>query len=179
MTSLAPERTEVQANYSITNRFALGTDYVRIPYRSDDAHFGILRANALLYRANRPSSQGNIYAYAGGGVREYAGDENAAFYYGGEADWESRKHYVSFRGQSLRSADRLNFDEFRARVGIAPYVADFESLHTWLIAQGMYETSAESQFTWAPMVRMFYRNVLWETGVSTRGEFLLNTIIHF
>jgi len=179
MTSMAPESTEIQMNYSLSPRFALGGDYVRMMYREDDVYFGIVRANALVYRANRPESQGNIYLYTGTGVREASGDSDAAFFYGGEADWESRKHYVSFKGQSWRSPNRLNFDQFVARAGIAPYVAGFESLHTWLIAQGMYEPWAKNQFTWAPMVRMFYRNVLWETGVSTRGEFLFNTIIHF
>jgi len=179
MSSLAPDRTEIQANYSFTPRLAAGTDYVRIAYREDDVHFGIARMNARVIRVNRPHSQGNVYLYTGMGAREYRGNTEDAFFYGGEADWETRKHYISGRAQALRSPKGMNFEQYTLRAGIAPYVAEFEALHTWLIAQGMYEPDAKNEFTWAPMVRMFYRNVLWETGVSTRGEFLFNTIIHF
>lgn len=96
-----------------------------------------------------------------------------------EADWESRKIYFSGKAQVVGGGNFESIEYFRLRAGFAPYVAEFESLHTWFIMQLENLHPAEHPVTLTPLLRFFYKNVLWEVGASSRGDYLLNFMVHF
>ena len=67
----------------------------------------------------------------------------------------------------------------RYRLGIAPYIAKFKELQVWVIGQLDYMSDMEEQPHFTPMLRFFYRTVLWETGVSLSGVYWFQMMAHF
>jgi hypothetical protein len=114
-----------------------------------------------------------VYGGVGGGSQLAA--EGAV-----EADWETRKLYSSLKATvvGVRGSDTLAMYQLRA--GFAPYIGGFEDLHSWLIAQAQYFPFADQEkLRVGPVVRLFYRNVLTEIGVSARGTWNLNFMVHW
>ena len=66
---------------------------------------------------------------------------------------------------------------YSLRVGHAPYLAEYDELNIWLMLQYMNHPRGLNRHMTTPIVRMFYKNVLWELGVSTDGTFIINFAI--
>lgn len=179
MSNYQGERTDFQVNYSAYRRLALGADVTHIQRNSSDSYYGMGRVNMRLYRRNEMNSQGNVYAYIGTGVHDVDGLQKGAGTAGFQMDWESRQRYVLLAGQSLISSGQKPDQQISARIGAAPYLAEYDGLHSWLMLQAMYESYGIPQFSLTPFIRQFYKNVLWEFGVSLKGQMMFNTIIHF
>jgi hypothetical protein len=150
--------------YSFTNRFSVGVENNRF----DERDFTSLKFNSLLYRHNGDDSQGNLYFH--GGLGELHN-------YGLEADWESRVLYTSWK--HLRYENGKDFSVSQGRIGFSPKKAPFENLQTWFMVQGMILHGVDEKVMITPMLRFFYQNVLWEVGSSTRGEWMLNLMVHY
>jgi hypothetical protein len=177
-----------QLSYSLRPWFSLGVDYAydamtgakAVPPPA--ARQSLLpRANFLLHRWNERDSQANIYLYGGAGAAWRTGDEAHLAGLGGiEADWESRQLYVSARAQALAATGFERQTLWQARAGLAPYLTGFEGLHSWLILQLQVLPEAERErVRVTPLMRFYIQNVLWELGVSARGTWTFNTMIHF
>ena len=95
-----------------------------------------------------------------------------------ETDWESRRYYVSGKYQVIRLSRNEPIDYARFRVGIAPYLADYKELQSWFMVQVERQPEYFQTIQVTPMVRCFYRNVLWELGASTTGNWMLNFMVH-
>ena len=87
----------------------------------------------------------------------------------------------------------------RYRLGMAPYVGGMDELQTWLIVQldarppYYYRSEAEpldlvaarsyalppNLLEVTPLMRFFYKNVLWEMGASIRGQFFTSLMLHY
>ena len=93
-------------------------------------------------------------------------------------DWESRVHYTMFKAKKFiyNGESRHNFI---ARYGFAPFVAGMNELQSWLILQAMYVEDQSKEVIITPMLRFFYKNVLWEIGSSTRGQSYLTLMVHY
>jgi hypothetical protein len=171
-------------NYTYDPKYALG---YRILYdRNTASTFHGAQFNALLKRWNNPDSQANIYWQSAIGLldrqSEYAGNEfQPAGLTGIEADWEDRRFYVSYENR-IRIADDNQWQNFQqsARMGIAPYVAEAGSLHTWLMLQFDHRPEQDDSFTTTPLVRMFYDTYLFEAGYNVDEQApLLNFTTYF
>ena len=66
-----------------------------------------------------------------------------------------------------------------ARVGVAPYIGEFNDLHTWLMVEVGHYPEAENKVTVTPMVRFFKNTHLIEAGISNQGDLLFNWMIQF
>ena len=120
------------------------------------------------------------------------------------ADWESRKIYtagkIAFMGR-VKNFTGLEGD-FNYRIGFAPYVAGMDALQTWFVvmfqASGFGTTTKKYQknsfydvtfetshyalgFNWGitPLLRFFYKNVLWEIGSNLQNDFYLTLMVHY
>jgi len=145
----------------------------------DDAHFYYPRVGLLLKRWNRPNSQGNIYAFGGYGKVDWKNDlarKDSILNYGAQADWEDRRYFIMGKYNRMENSDYLD-DMYMARIGYAPYIAKYSELNAWLMLQFMYHPRDEDKNMLTPMVRMFYKNILWEFGASTNGDWMLNFTI--
>lgn len=172
-----PDYTNNYVMYSLSNNFALGVDHWRFSRDEKNNEMGLLKLNHLLWRHNGEDSQANIYLHGGLGVEDQEFDKKTtrgAYVYGAEADWETRVLYTS--------AKYFQFNEVsmtQGRVGFSPNKQPFDKLQTWFMLQGMHIDDVNETVMITPLVRFFYQNVLWEMGSSTRGEWMLNLMVHY
>ena len=163
--------------YSFTNRLAVGVDHWRFSKDDENNEMGLLKLNHLLWRGNGHDYQANIYLHGGLGIEDQEFNQKrtrGAYLVGAEGDWETRTLYTSFKYYQFKDTSVT-----QARVGISPKIADFNSLQTWFMVQGMVIDDVDETVMITPMLRFFYQNVLWELGSSTRGDWMLNLMVHF
>ncbi len=174
------DSSELQVNYSFTNRFSFGPSIYYKDGESSRATFVIAQLNYLLKRWNELESQANIYASLGVGGRHDSRDADApAGYAALQADYETRRIYTLVAADTLQSPDEVQFNRLRGRLGFAPYLAPIEVLHTWLIAQVEYTPEMEDETNLTPLVRFFYNNYALELGSSIKGDPFVAAMAHF
>ena len=191
MPTFTSDWSDVDINYSLTSRDALGVSEFDRNGRETSANFGIVRYNRLIKRWNEIDSQANIYASVGVGGALTARDDAFAGYAALESDYETRRVYTLFGVESLQSSaqarsrkdnrkeNRVQFNRLRYRAGVAPYTAPFDSLHTWLIVQVDYMPEMEDRVVVTPMLRLFYNNLALEVGIGFNGQPSLGAMAHF
>ena len=64
-------------------------------------------------------------------------------------------------------------------MGIAPYLGDYDDVHSWLMLQVDHITGEGDRISFTPLVRIFKNEYLGEVGISNKGEVLFNLIIRF
>lgn len=168
-----------QLFYSFTNRDAIGVRHLRLAKDRYKNRTNLVQYNRLIHRWNLPRAQANIYGWVGAGTSTgtFAGTQDTVV--GGlQADYETRRIYT------LAKVDVLNHDHAThvattARLGWAPYAADFDELNTWFILQGKRITGFDDKIKLTPLVRLFKGDVLGEFGVSTEGDALFTLMYHF
>ncbi len=175
--NLAPDMNSLRISYTPNPKYSLEVNSTWLQNLNEyrDYTFGF---NYLFKRWLAKESQGNIYGAIHGGY--YKDDRNDGF--AGHAmlmgDWESRKHYSAASAMAFYYNDDVKM-KYSARYGIAPYIAGMNTLQTWLIAQVEYFRANDKNPTFTPMIRFFYKNVLWETGANLKGDFFLTLMVHF
>lgn len=175
-----PDSIDWQAVYSVTSNLAVGVDYARDTMMGQERQFVIPRINWLIHRWNGKDYQANLYVYGGYGVANVPGLTHGTIFAGGEADYETRQVYFSGKGYTLQTSSIPDSTVYQLRAGFAPYVGDFEGLNTWVIGQAQYYPGAAAEeVRVGPVLRFFYRNVLWELGTSLRGTWSFNFMLHF
>jgi hypothetical protein len=158
---------DVQLNYSVTNRYAVGASSYYREGKDSTAEFGIGQFNYLLKRWNELDSQANVNASLGFGGRHDSQHNDAVAGYGAlEADYETRRIYSQVSAETLQSDSNVQFSRYRARAGIAPYKASFDALNTWLVMQVDIMPEMDDSVRVTPMVRLFYNNLVLEAGAS-------------
>lgn len=158
---------DVQVNYSVTNRYAVGASSFYREGKTSTAEFGIGQFNYLIKRWNELDSQANVNASLGFGGRHDSVKDGAPAMYGAlEADYETRRVYSQLSAETLQSDDNIQFSRYRARAGVAPYKADFEALNTWIVMQVDVMPEMDDTVRVTPMVRFLYNNVVLELGAS-------------
>lgn len=169
--------------HSITSQYSLTARYLRLQSSTGEKTFYIPQANFLLKRWNELDSQGNVYLSAGHGLEKSKVNSSFENVTGLalETDWESRKFYVSFREDVLISHKNSsqNVYQSKVRAGFAPYLAEFDEMNAWFILQADTSKKANKDFRLTPFVRFFYKNVLTEFGVSSKGDAQFNLMVHF
>jgi hypothetical protein len=164
-------------SYSPTARDAFG---VRVDYmREDEDWIHTATYNRLLKRWNAPHSQGNMFLMTGLGVAEHRGEVEPAATVGLAADWETRSLYFSYENRYIYGGDVERSFAHKARAGFAPYVGDYDDLHTWLMVQVDHHPSERDNFVVTPLVRLFTQEVLGELGVSHQGDVMVNITFQF
>ena len=180
-----PKMTMSQINYTIHRNIAVATSYVRMENPAGDLSIPALHANILLKRWNALGSQGNLYGLIGAGVNTTSlsstwTDELRGFV-GLQADYETQKIYTAANVIGFPSLNDMNDLPYMARYrfGIAPYVAKYDEFQIWVVGQVEYMPTMQDTPIITPMLRYFYRTVLWETGVSLDGTYWFQMMAHF
>ncbi len=180
MPTYSTDWSDLDVNYSFTNRYSLGASAYYREGRDSKATFGIGKFNYLLKRWNELDSQANLYLSAGVGGRHDSKDDDSFAAYGAiEGDYETRRVYTLFGAESLQSPDGVQFNRLRYRAGVAPYLAPFDALQTWIITQVDYMPEMSDKTTVTPLLRFFYNNYAFEAGVSLDGKLFLGGMAHF
>jgi len=168
------DRSENTLVYS--PKWWLGTGVMHV--QKGDHKWTNLHLGLLLKRWNNWESQGNLYLFGGPGIEQMNGQEKYFTRTGVQADWESRKIYTMIKYTSTIT-DWQNQESYEGRVGFAPFLAGFKDLNIWAILQVDHNPKATQQTEVTPLVRMFYKNVLWELGSSLDNKWLINFMVRF
>ena len=165
--------------YTVTPKLALelNSSYYELYSKNRDYTIGI---NYLFKRWLRDKSQGNLYGslHAGFYHNEINRNLKSVFHAGLMADWESRKLYTAGKVMIKKYETETNY-KFEYRFGFAPYVSGMDQLQTWLIGKLSYYEQISRNIEVTPMLRFFYKNVLWEMGSSFNGGMFLTIMVHY
>ena len=182
MTTNDARANSVMFSYTTDAKTAVG--YTFEYWREDEWQLHAVQVNRLLKRWNFPDAQANIYALGAiGGAYStrgaFDGVWEPAGFVGIEADAEDRRFYVSYEARLYEAGEIDGFFMQKARVGIAPYVADFNETHLWLMLQVDHYPESDDPVEFSAFVRVF-RGYIWaEAGISDTGEPLLNLTYQF
>lgn len=135
--------------------------------------------NTLVKRWNLPDGQGNIFNMTGAGASTYQGETHPSAWTGMLADYETRRIFGSYEAR-LMYADTIETSFWeRARVGVAPYLANYDDLNTWLMFQVDHHPMKDNTFVITPLVRFFYHTNLVEAGYSSNHRAMINWTLQF
>lgn len=185
-----PYMSESWLGYSWSARSAIAARWMRMDGLDETRNQYAIQLNHLLYRHGTPNSQANLYVYGGGGIEQprarmsvAAGTARSELFEqvvgGFEADWETRRHFALLRSEVMSGRNQKPFHRIEARLGISPYEAKYNEMAAWLMVQVQSNPGLVREQAVTPLVRVFYRTVLIETGVSLEGDWLLNLMMHF
>ena len=178
-----PRMTHLQINYTFHRHAAVATSFVRLDLDDEqyDIEAPIVHMNTLVKRWNQLGSQGNIYAITGLGYNFNPEAESQPFAYMGlQIDYETQRIYTALQGFSFVSDINSHIPYgVRYRFGAAPYIADYDELQIWVIAQVDHMSDMSEQPRFTPMLRLFYRTVLWEMGQDLQGRYWFQMMAHF
>lgn len=174
------DMTDTNLSYSLTHRWSMGYQYFRLEDAQGQAdQFNFFKVNHLLKRFNGKNSQANIYLHSGLGHAQNVDFNNRLGWMGGlEADWETRTLFTSLKYLHYGTS-RTDHPVIVGRVGFSPFKADFNSLQSWAMLQVWSDPVTSREVKVTPLLRFFYQNVLWEMGASTKGDMMLNLMVHY
>lgn len=175
-----PQEGRLHFNRSLRSWLAVGASHDRIEQPEGTAQLAYGQANFLVRRWNRPGSQANLYATGGLGAGRLDDGTRLAWQGSLTADWETRDEFLMVMAEHVRLQGARSFNHLMARAGLAPYRAEYDELQAWLMVDAEWRPYFRSErFMVTPLLRFFYRNVLWEMGSSLRGSWMLNLMVHF
>ena len=179
-----PAMTHSQVNYTLHRNLAVGVTHLRYRYLETPLEGSLGQVNALLYRRNRSHSQGNLYLSIGAGAQHDGVEVDGPLFLGGlQADFETDNFYSAIMGTAVGDSQDLQdlsglTTSLRGRVGVLPFSSGFDSLQAWAVVQVDYLAQHPDPLSVTPLMRFFYRNVLWEFGASMDGHPWLQLMVH-
>jgi hypothetical protein len=168
----------VSVDYTVTPRYAVAV-YAKKEAGGDDYFTAGPQLNFLIKRWNLPGGQGNIFNMTGIGVTHDHDDNNFSAWTGFLADYETRRVFFSYEPRVMYAGDIDKSFWQRARVGFAPYKANYDDLNTWLMVQVDHHPMKDDTFVVTPLVRMFYKTTLVEAGYSSNDHIMFNWQLQF
>ena len=164
---------DYRVHYSVTQYRSHGIHYIKIGQKD----YAMIQNNFLLKRWNQLESQGNFYLSVGLGANLKISEETIG-HSGLQADWETRLLYTQVSFDHYKKKDSLSI--LRGRIGLSPYLADFEDIHTWIILQLTHQIQKNRyNKTIMPVVRLFKGNILVELASNFTNDYLLTIMIHY
>lgn len=135
--------------------------------------------NTLIKRWNFEDGQANIFNMTGAGVSRYHGDNEFSAWSSILADYETRRIFTSYEMRLMYAGDIESSVWQRARVGVAPYKANYDDLNTWLMVQVDDHPAKDETVVVTPLVRFFYKTTLLEAGYSSNNHVMINGVLQF
>lgn len=179
MQNNGPIKNSLHIHYSPSYRYSVG--YRGEYYRKSDISLNSLQLNNLVKRWNLPAAQGNFYIKSAIGNAHKSGQDEVYGFSGIAGDFETRRYFISYENRYYKSdGDIIGHFEQSARIGIAPYVANYGNWHSWLMLQVNHVPEFEGdELTFTPLIRVFKNTYLAEFGVSSNKRVLFNFIKRF
>lgn len=135
--------------------------------------------NTLIKRWNFSDGQANIFNSTGAGVSHFHADDQFSAWTGFLADYETRRIFTSYEIRGMYAGDIEKSVWQRARLGFAPYLANYEDVNTWFMLQFDDHPAKDQSFVVTPLVRFFYKTTLVEAGYSSNNHMMFNWILQF
>jgi len=168
----------VSLDYTVTPNYAVGV-YAKKESGGDDYYTAGPQINTLIKRWNLPDGQGNIFNMTGVGISHEGNDNEFSAWTGFLADYETRRVFISYEPRFMYAGDIDKAFWQRARVGVAPYLANYDDLNTWLMVQVDHHPTKDDAVVVTPLVRFFYKTTLMEAGYSSNDHLMFNWQLQF
>jgi len=162
------QSTAALVHYTATPKLSVGG---RAEWdRNADFMMAVVQPTWLAKRWFGRDFQANVYLTGGlglaKGINSNPMGSDTAYFAGVMADWETRRHFLSYETRYL---DAGHFgDNFMqaARVGWTPNEGDTGDLHTWLMVEVDHRTDARESVGVTPLIRFFKNALLVEIGYN-------------
>ena len=171
--------TDDWVTYSFRPDTAVAGRHMRFDTPDGRLQFYAPQLDYLVKRWNESDSQANIYVYGSYGAVRLQEQTKGAVLGGIEADVESRQYFAMGKYEKMWSDLGPDFYHGEVRLGAAPYEAEFNEIASWFMIQYQWHPMLVRQDAFTPIIRLFYKSVLLETGVSTEGDWMMNFMFHF
>ena len=142
-------------HYSPSFKYSVGAEYINDRYYNNQ--YISIRSTYLLDRKNTKASQRNLYLTASISTKS-----NDDLYYGVHGDWETRRYFTSFSILDKRASQK-DYTENEFQIGIAPYLGEYNQLHTWIMLKSKEDTRDDKWKTY-PFIKLFKGDFLLEVG---------------
>ncbi len=173
-----PFMTDDWITYSFRPDMAVVARHMRFDTPEGRARFYAPQFDIILKRWNGAGHQANIYGYGAFGIMSFDGQNQGAGLAGIDMDAESRKLFVSAKYEKMWGNLGPDFYRAEVRLGVAPYEAEFNEVASWFMIQYQYNPTLVTKYAITPLARVFYKSFLFEAGVSTDSEWMLNFMFH-
>ena len=168
------KKSDILLGYTFHQQWALAGQYIH--ENETQTEYQLLRLNHRLYRQNNIDSQFNIYLGAGLGFEKVSNEKKNAAFYEVVTDWEDRDYYTAASYQVIDRKNNQDEKQYKVRAGLAPYRGEFEGLNLWFITE--FKKQEYQNWETTPLVRLFYKTVLTEFGISLNGESQFTLMFH-
>lgn len=165
-------------DYTITPNYAAAL-YSKSERGGDEYEVIGPQLNTLIKRWNLPDGQGNIFNMSGAGIAHEGSDNEFAAWTSFLMDYETRRVFISYEPKLMYAGDVDKSFSQRARVGVAPYLANYDDLNTWFMVQADHNPKKDDSFVVTPLVRLFYKTTLIEAGYSSNDKVMFNWQLQF
>lgn len=165
---------DVKLGYTFHPKWAVVGQYIN--QNEIKAEYQFIRLNHRLYRQNNIDSQFNIYLGAGYGYEKALDKKTAASIYEIDTDWEDRDYYAAASYMVIDRKNKQDEKQYKLRAGLAPYRGEFDSLNLWFMTE--FKKQEYQNWETTPLLRMFYKTVLTEFGISLNGESQFRLMFH-
>ena len=142
-------------HYSPSFKYSVGAEYINDRYYNNQ--YISIRSTYLLDRKNTKASQRNLYLTASISTKS-----NDDLYFGVHGDWETRRYFTSFSILDKQSSQE-DYTENEFQIGIAPYLGEYNQLHTWIMLKSKKDTRDDKWKTY-PFIKLFKGDFLLEVG---------------
>lgn len=161
-------------SYTFHPKTAAAFDYFKFNNLNTEFYFS--KINYRLWRQNNEESQANIYLSAGVGQRRENNELTNSNLAQIHLDWENRDYYVSGFQKYISQENLDPLWQSRFRAGLAPFRGDYNDVNVWFIAQ--FDKMNGEHWETTPLMRTYFKNILWEIGASLNGNYQLNLMFH-
>lgn len=179
MTWNQPFMSDSWIAYSFRPDMAAAARFMRMDMPEGRLNYSGAQLDYLVKRWNGDNFQANLYAYGGAGNANLNSRNELAYFGGVEADVENRKYFSLLKAESMQMDFADDFNHIEARLGMAPYEAQYNEWATWFMVQAQWHPSLQKKFVVTPLARLFYKSFLIESGVSLDGDWMMNFMFHF
>ena len=171
--------TDNWITYSFRPDAAIAARHMRFDTSEGRMQFYAPQLDYLVKRWNETDLQANIYVYGAFGSMSMSGETKPAGLAGAEIDAEDRRYFAMLKYEKMWSDLGPEFYHGEARLGIAPYEAEYNEIASWFMVQYQWHPSLLRTNTVTTLARVFSKSFLLETGVSLDGDFMMNFMFHF
>ena len=134
--------------------------------------------NAAVARLAERAGFPAVYV-SGAGLATYRGNNQPSLWTAFLADYESRRWFASYEPRFVWDGNIEKSVWQRARIGFAPYLANYNELNTWIMFQVDHHPAKHDHLVATPLIRFFYKTYLFEVGYGSNQHIMLNAQLQF
>ena len=116
---------------------------------------------------------------SGAGLATYRGNNQPSLWTAFLADYESRRWFASYEPRFVWDGNIEKSVWQRTYLGIAPYLANYDQLNTWVLIRLDHHPAKNDHFVVTPVIRFFYKTIWLEAGYSSNNQVMVNWTVQF